>query len=43
MSENVHKGHRERMRQRFLAEGAKGSQTMNYWNYCCIMLCRGEM
>ena len=18
-------------------------QTMNYWNYCCIMLCRGEM
>ena len=24
MSENVHKGHRERMRQRFLAEGAKG-------------------
>lgn len=24
MSENVHKGHRERMRQRFLVEGAKG-------------------
>ena len=24
MAENVHKGHRERMRQRFLSEGAEG-------------------
>lgn len=30
MSENVHKGHRERMRQRFWLKVRRVLQTMNY-------------
>lgn len=34
MAEEHEKGHRERLRQRFLSTGTKGFWIMNFWNCC---------
>lgn len=42
MSENVHKGHRERMRQRFLVEGTKGfadHELLELLLYYAVLCC----